>query len=74
MNNRQSKENKTETAADFIKVLIVAVCLCGMLWYAVFCIWGKEYYINYDEYLDIIDLWDSYIFSNILYINKRREN
>ena len=36
--NRKAKKNKTETAADFIKVLIAAVCLCGMLWYAVFCV------------------------------------
>jgi hypothetical protein len=33
--------------------------------------WGKEYYINWDEYLVYVKKYSSYLFSNICYVYKR---
>jgi len=30
--------------------------------------WGKKYYINYDEYIELVDLHSNYLMCNILYV------
>ena len=30
--------------------------------------WGKKYYINYDEYIELVDLHSNYFMCNILYV------
>ena len=33
--------------------------------------WGKKYYINFDEYVRFVKKYDNFLFSNILYIQKK---
>lgn len=35
--------------------------------------WGRRYYIDYDEYTEYVKKNDNYIFSNILWIRKKKE-